>query len=268
MTATQAIGELIPTFLADTHNDLTLQEKLQLQCDAENAAKGEMYSLDCPVCNNKGTVAFVDGDVISHRECECMGHRYFNTRIKTSGLEHLAQRYRFKRFIVTEPFQQDMLSIAYEYAQTDTTDWLFFGGQCGCGKSHLCVAAAMKLLKRGNTVRYFVWDDVYTDISLHTSISTADEREKMLDAIRNTEVLYIDDFLCQKDPKESEIKLASEILKYRYNKNLRTIISSEKTLPELYRITRGIAGRINEKCGKFKYFVEHDEKKDYRLKGG
>lgn len=267
MTTTQAIKDLIPTFSADTRN-LSLTEKLQLQCDAENAVEGEMYSLDCPICNNKGTVAFVDGDIICHRECECMGQRYFNSRIKTSGLEHLAQRYRFKKYVVTEPFQQEMLSIAYEYAQTDTTDWLFFGGQCGCGKSHLCVAAAMKILKSGKTVRYFVWDDVYTDISLRTSISTADEREKMLDAIRNAEVLYIDDFLCQKEPKESEIKLASEILKYRYNKDLRTIISSEKTLGELYGKTRGIAGRISEKSGKFKFSIEHDEKKDYRLKGG
>ncbi len=245
--------------------ELSLTEKLQLQCDAENAAEGELYSLDCPVCNNKGTVAFVDGDVISHRECECMGQRYFIGRIKTSGLEHLAQRYKFKKFTVSDTFQQDMLSIAYEYAQSDTTDWLFFGGQCGCGKSHLCVAAAMKILKRGKTVRYFVWDDMYTDISLHTSISAADEREKMLRTIREAEVLYIDDFLCQKEPKEAEIKLASEILKHRYNKDLRTIISSEKTLSELYSVTRGIAGRISEKCGKYKFSIEHDETKDYRL---
>ena len=248
-------------------DNLTAQEKLQLQCDAENAVEGELYSLDCPKCKNKGYISFIDGDTLSTRECECMQKRYFINKIKTSGLEHLAERYRFRSFKVSEPYQQTMLEIAYRYATTDTNAWLFFGGQCGSGKSHLCVAAAMKILKNNKTVRYFVWDDVYTEIMLMSSFDRADEREKMLEAIRSAEVLYIDDFLCQIKPKESEIKLASEILKYRYNKNLRTIISSEKTLEELYVITRGLAGRISEMCGEFKYNIEHDAKKDYRLRG-
>ena len=246
-------------------DNLTPAEKLQLQADAENAIEGELYSLDCPICKNKGYISFVDGDTLSTRECECMQRRYFINKIKTSGLEHLADRYRFKRFTATEQFQKEMLDIAYRYATTDTTDWLFMGGQCGSGKSHLCVAAAMKILKSGKTVRYFVWDDMYTEIMLHTSISTAEERERMVETIRKAEVLYIDDFLCQERPKDAEIKLASEILKYRYNKNLRTIISSEKTLDELYNITRGVAGRISEKCGCYKYSIDHDATKDYRL---
>ena len=248
-------------------DDLTPQEKLQLQCDAENAVEGELYSLDCPKCKNKGYISFIDGDTLSTRECECMQRRYFISKIKTSGLESLAERYKFRLFNASEQYQKDMLDIAYRYATTDTAAWLFMGGQCGSGKSHLCVAAAMKILKSGKTVRYFVWDDMYTEIMLHTSISTADERERMVETIRNAEVLYIDDFLCQEKPKDAELKLASEILKYRYNKNLRTIISSEKTLDELYSVARGITGRISEKCGAFKYSIDHDAKKDYRLRG-
>ncbi|MBQ5825152.1 MAG: ATP-binding protein [Clostridia bacterium] len=263
----EAIANLIPRSLAAEDN-LTPAEKLQLQCDAENAVKGEMYSLDCPLCNNKGVITYVDGDTLSTKECECMKQRRFISKIKTSGLESLSQRYKFRSFNAQKPYQKEMLTLAYEYAMSDTNEWMFMGGQCGSGKSHLCVAAAMKILKRGKAVRYFVWDDVYTDIALHTSIGTADEREEMVEALRNVEVLYIDDFLCQKQPKEAEVKLASEILKYRYNKNLRTIISSEKTLDELYQITRGLAGRISEKSGKFLYNIDHDIKKDYRLGGG
>jgi DNA replication protein DnaC len=259
------ISELINLSLVPEDN-LTPAQKLQLQCDAENAVEGPLYSLDCPICKNKGYIKFVDVNVISTRECECMKQRYFISKIKTSGLEGLAKRYRFKLFKADEEFQRSMLDIAYKYATTDTDEWLFMGGQCGSGKSHLCVAAAMKLLKSGKTVRYFVWDDMYTEIMLHTSISTADEREKMVETIRTAEVLYIDDFLCQEHPKEAEVKLAAEILKYRYNKNLRTIISSEKTLDQLYSISRGVAGRIAEMCGQFKYNINHDASKDYRLR--
>ena len=260
------IQDLIPHY-SDGAVKLTAEEKLQLQCDAENAVKGKMTLIDCPVCNNKGFVSVVKDNEIVTQECECMQRRLFIERLSANGLDEQAKVKKFNNYEVTMPFQADLQKMVYTYATTDTDQWLYIGGQRGCGKTHLCIAAAVKLTKKHN-VQYFVWEDNSEDLT-GGSFSGEAERRKKIELIKTAQVLYIDDFLRKPKPEPREIRLAFEIINYRYNKNLRTIITSEKTLAELYSsVDSAIAGRIAEMCGDFKYSVNEDPKKDYRIHGG
>lgn len=263
----ERIQDLIPLSLAvGCNGKLTHTEKLQLQCDADNAVIGELKAFDCPECRNKGIIYFVQDNEIMTRDCECMERRLFIDKLKASGLERLARLKTFKNFEVKTQIQYEMRRAAYDYAKADTDDWLYIGGQCGSGKTHLCVAVATKLLKT-KRVRYFVWEEGAGEILAKSGNDDAAERRKIVEAIKNAEVLYIDDFLRREKPTDAERKLAFEILNARYNRNLRTIITSEKTLDELYKIDRGIAGRISEMCGDYKFSVDHDPQKDYRIYG-
>lgn len=262
----EKLQSLIPHYSGEAVK-LTPEEKLQLQCEAENAVKGKMKLIDCPICNNKGVVSVVHNGEIVTRECECMQRRLFIERLSANGLDKLAKIKKFSNYTVTMPFQADLQKLVYTYATTDTDHWLYVGGQRGCGKTHLCIAAAVKLTK-ANNVQYFIWEDNVDELT-GGSFSGEEERRKKIGMIKNAQVLYIDDFLRKAKPDPKEIRLAFEIINYRYNKNLRTIITSEKTLAELYKtVDSAIAGRIAEMCGDFKYSVNEDPKKDYRIYGG
>lgn len=262
----EKIKNLIPNYSGKAAK-LTPAQKLKLQCDAENAVVGQMKLIDCKLCNNKGVVSVVKDNEIVTKECECMERRLFIERLNSSGLGKLAEKKRFNNYIVKSSFQADLQKLVYEYATTETDQWLYVGGQRGSGKTHLCVAAAVKLSKKHN-VQYFVWEENADELT-STSYTGEEERKKKLALIRNAEVLYIDDFFRKSEVPKAELKLAFEIINYRYNKNLRTIITSEKSLQELYTdLDSAIAGRIAEMCGKFKFTIHPDERKDYRIYGG
>ena len=69
--------------------------------------------------------------------------------------------------------------------------------------------------------------------------------------LKNIEVLYLDDFFKVEQgklPTQSDVNIAWEILNFRYNKNLKTIISTELLLADIENIDESTAGRIIEKA--------------------
>ena len=56
------------------------------------------------------------------------------------------------------------------------------------------------------------------------------------------------------------MRLAYELINYRYVKKLTTIISSEKQLDELMEIDSAIAGRINEMAGNYLIKIKGKDK--------
>ena len=86
--------------------------------------------------------------------------------------------------------------------------------------------------------------------------------------------MYIDDFLKpikNRDgeimpPSVADVNLAFEILDYRKNANLRTIISSERFIGEIIAIDEATGSRILEKT-KSNYFIniKRDKKRNHRL---
>ncbi len=144
------------------------------------------------------------------------------------------------------------------------------------GKTHLCSAIAIKLLKQGYDTRYMLWRDETT--KLKSLVNDTEEYERLINEIKNADVLYIDDLFktgksdngkAQK-PTPADINLAFEILNYRYNKNLPyTIISSECTLSDLIQIDEAISGRIAEKSlnGDWCLSIKPNISKNYRFKG-
>ena len=85
-----------------------------------------------------------------------------------------------------------------------------------------------------------------------------------LDDIKQVEVLYIDELL--KKYNDTDLKYIIEIINYRYTNNLKTIISSERTIDELLEIDEATFGRVIEKADKFIINIPKDKKKNYRLK--
>ena len=111
------------------------------------------------------------------------------------------------------------------------------------------------------------WKDESTVIK---GLVNDDDYERKINPLKKIQVLYIDDFFKTKKgeiPTKGDINLAFELLNYRLGqRELVTIISTEKTMDELFDIDEATAGRIYQFAGDFANLIGFGKEKDYRRK--
>lgn len=252
---------------------MNLQElqscKQKTEADVLNDMSGNLSAdiFDCEKCKNKGFIFLMNGDELLRKTCECMSYRDSAIRLKKSGLSKSIQKYTFNNYKIEQEFQKLMRDKAVNFIKNNGI-CLFMGGQSGCGKTHLCTAAAGYFLKHGKQVRYLQWRDDTPKIKIGIADGSS---QNHIEELKKVEVLYIDDLFKNKEgtePTGADINLAFEIINYRYiNSELITIISAQKTLAELLSIDEAIGSRIVEMAGQYNISINKDIKKNYRLKG-
>ena len=206
----------------------------------------DLGGVDCPECGNSGMVTWVGEEgMLYSRTCRCMKKRIALRRIRRSGMSDLLRRYRFQSYRADTPEQEKILRLARRFAAEDE-GWFYIFGQSGSGKSHICTAICGALIGRDRDVYYMPWRDEST--TLKALVTDAAAYMKRMKLLKHAEILYIDDFLKGGDT-DADIRLAYEILNYRYNdKALRTIVSSEMTPETLLRRDEALGGRIYERA--------------------
>ena len=73
---------------------LSCEERMALY----NSRRGDLTGYDCPICRNKGFVFLMKDGYEYTMECECMEKRRGKWRLKRSGLQDMAERYRFETY--------------------------------------------------------------------------------------------------------------------------------------------------------------------------
>lgn len=280
----EQIRNLIPSeMLEQSFKPMTPEERSKQRCDLWNAEKGnlnESDEYDCPLCNNRGghyEPRFEYGywyEVMI--PCKCDNIRRALRRLNRSGLKDMVNKYTFKSFEDAEPWQKKLKESAIDYCKNGEGNWFFIGGQSGAGKTHICSAVAVHLLKKGYNTKYMLWrEDV---VKLKSVVNEGAEYEALITEMKEADVLYIDDlFKTGKDkdgnnqkPTAADINIAFEIINHRYNNtNLYTIISSECTIAQILSIDEAVGGRIAEKAVQtgYGFSINPDTKKNHRLKG-
>lgn len=250
-------------------------ERVRQICDTENAKPGtlnENDGYDCQKCLNRGEVweprnngrdwypAFV--------KCDCWRVRNCIQRMKRSGLEKTL--HKLSEFEVTEPWQRDMLDKAMGYLKADHKigTSLFVGGSVGCGKTFICAAVCRELLHAGHEVMYMQWvTEAQRLKALANDESAADE----IAAFSHAEYLYIDDLFkptgANTAPTPADIRLAYDIINYRYVNRMPMIISSEKYMTELLGLDEATASRVYERAKGYTTNIKRDPSRNYRMKG-
>lgn len=255
--------------------NLTREEYEQKQVDFYNESEGNLADIDgynCTLCHNKGDIQYVKGGYTYTKPCSCMETRKAISNMKKSGLENIIRDYTFDRFDAKEDWQKDIKEKAQAYLQDQDHNWFFIGGNPGAGKTHICTAICREFLLNGEKVKYMLWKEEST--LLKAVVNEPLVYTSRIEKLKQTPVLYIDDFLKplkSKDgnitpPTTADINLAFEILDYRKNANLRTIISSERFIGEIIGIDEATGSRILEKT-KNKYFIniKRDKSRNHRL---
>ena len=199
----------------------------------------------CPICQGVG---FVRLNVpVGHPlfgkalPCTCRREATHEKRLArlrdTSNLRRL-QRMSFENFEVAghEAIEvtfslQNALDTAREFAESPS-GWLLFQGPYGCGKTHLAVAIANCRIAASKAALFVVVPDLLDYLRAAyapTSPVTYDER---FEQVRSVELLILDDLGTQNTTSWAAEKLY-QILNYRYNAELPTVITSNQRIGDM-----------------------------------
>lgn len=233
-----------------------------------NKTVGSLTGYDCPVCFNKGVVYYADkeNDEIIAKNCKCLALRDAIRRMQNSGLSALMADCTFDKWQAITAFQRHLAENAKEYINS-TTPFFFVGGQSGAGKTHICTAITVDLMKKEQKPAvYMTWREDATKLKLYTNDP---EYIHLITRFKNAPILYIDDLFKTeqgKKPTQGDINIAFELINYRYNNRLRTIISSELFIDEIKAIDEATGSRIIQMGQGFITNISRDERKNYRLR--
>lgn len=261
---------------AKKSSEQTPRERAEQEAKVFNSTIGKLTGYDCEKCKNRGYIYIVkeDEDPFGQQtfhvvacKCDCLKIRDEVHRMQNSGLQKLLKRYTFDSYKVTSEWQEFVLREACEYVRT-CKGWFFFGGQPGCGKTHLCTAMVGKLIRNGNAAKYMLWQDDITKIKQVSN--NAEVYETLINSYKQAEVLYIDDFFKTRRGdfvSTADVNATFKIINYRYNEELPTIITSELSLEQISLIDEALGSRIAE-MAEHKIFIKPDKFKNYRFTKG
>ena len=235
----------------------------QMKADTINGTAGDRKGYDCPTCKNRGFIAFVsEAGTLMTRDCSCMQVRKCLRQGSRSGLQAMLLEKRFENFQIHQPWQKKMLELCQDYA-AHPEGWLLLCGQSGSGKTHMCAAVCNRLLDQGYPVRYMSWRE--SAVQLKSLSGDYEQQQQLLDTYKKAKVLYIDDlFKCGGRPTAADISLAFELMNYRYNGKLPTIVSTELLPTQLVELDEAIGSRMVELAGKNLVSIPKDIKRNYR----
>lgn len=250
--------------------NMTPTEHLQFQALTYNNERGSLKGYDCPKCLNKGEIQIVQDGYLAVRQCSCMGIRKTIRRMEESGLGNLLELYSFDKYEQKTEWQKHIYNTAQTFLTDTDKNWFYIGGQKGSGKSMICTALTKEFLQQGMSAKYMLWVDESTE--LKQCITDIDLYNPKIREIKKAQCLYIDD-LFKGGVSKADIKLAFEILNYRYNKarsdrskRYITIISSELSIDELLKYDEAIGSRIFEMTKPSNYlYINPDPNKNYRM---
>ena len=222
----------------------------------------EKDGIDCPICKNRGFIARLDEDPTDEPvrvECRCMEKRRIVANANRSGLGAMLGK-KLADYEVKEPWQAEVKQRMQEYMK-DPHGWFVIDGIPGCGKTLACMIVANQLLRDGKLVQFVSWPELVREASVDFY-----KEKDVLQKYKTIEVLYIDDFLKVSDGPQA-LKIAYEILNYRYAHESLTIISGERKLKEIANIDGALAGRIYERAGGRLIELGNDPARNQRMKG-
>ena len=263
----EAISKMIKAAVS-RHSEMSTEEYMKQQLEFARSARGDG---SCEKCNGLGLVPELIDGYIYYRPCECSIRETNMRRLKKSGLSDLVDRYTLDRFETAEEWQKRLKQSAVNFL-SNPEGWFFVGGQVGCGKTHICTAILVELMKKGYESRYIVWPNEIIKLKANKNDDTVYSR--IIGPLQISKVLYIDDFFktaagAQNDrPSASDIKTAFEILNYRYNNrgSLITIISTEKNIDDIIDYDEALGSRIYEMSRGVRNIIKYDKSRNYRLK--
>ncbi|HSV85644.1 MAG TPA: ATP-binding protein [Levilinea sp.] len=121
--------------------------------------------------------------------------------------------------------------IAAEYAE-DPEGWIVLNGGAGTGKTHLAAGIGLACQDRGRPVMFVVVPDLLDHLRATFSPNSAISYDRLFNEVQTAEMLILDDLGTQSATPWAREKLY-QILNYRYNAELPTVITTTDRLEDM-----------------------------------
>lgn len=257
---------------------LSSPEKARAWLDAHlNDGSGHLNDkdgYDCQICHNTGLLYRRDENgILLSWECECKKERAKIRAKQTNGAPQKSESQTFDTYKTDTDWRQNIKQSAMSFTQgciDGSLDWFFIGGQPGSGKTHIANAIQNVLIGADKRVLHMSWREESTRLK---ALLNSDGYTTAVRKYKTAEVLFMDDFLKTRReandtyrlPTDGDMNLAFEIIKYRDENNLVTVITSEFTINGIHEFDQSVGGRIKQRCGAYCFGIAPDSGKDYRL---
>jgi DNA replication protein DnaC len=175
--------------------------------------------------------------------CRCkraeLENKRFSALRKISNLGTLSHM-TFESFVSQGRFglpevQKASLESAHNQARIfaeKAEGWLVLQGRFGCGKTHLAAAIANYRLQRGHPVLFVVVPDLLDHLRATYRPTSEVAYDERFEQVRTAPLLILDDLGTQSTTPWAQEKLY-QIINYRYNARLPTVITTNRELEEI-----------------------------------
>lgn len=126
---------------------------------------------------------------------------------------------------------QHAFELAHQFAE-DPRGWLLLKGGFGAGKTHLAAAIANYRLAQGQPALFIVVPDLLDYLRATYSPTSAITYDERFESLRGAPLLLLDDYGAHSATPWAQEKLF-QLLNYRYNAQLPTVITTNQELEEI-----------------------------------
>src|SRR5579859_302875 len=134
----------------------------------------------------------------------------------------------FDNFVANSKNLHDVWEAALSFAE-NPQGWLVMTGLVGCGKTHLAAAIKNERDKQGFQTLFMTAPDLLDYLRATYAPDSNVTYDRGFDAIRNAEVLILDDYGAHSSTAWAEEKLF-QLLNHRFNARLPTVITTNQPL--------------------------------------
>jgi DNA replication protein DnaC len=243
---TRPVEEILPEIAAGT-----LKASMETSSSTERewrmaVAEEKRAEVLCPICRGMG---FITVDVpLGHPNygkavvCECQQKEIEARRLAqfyAIGQLGVLRGQTFESFMpegigLTEEKQRNLrlaCQRCLDYAQ-NPEGWLLLRGGYGCGKTHLAAAIANHRLSEGEMAILVTVPDLLDFLRATFAPDSEVSFDERLQQIKTASLLILDDFGTESGTPWAQEKLF-QILNYRYNSRLPTVITTNYELEEI-----------------------------------
>lgn len=218
----------------------------------------------CSLCNKANRES---EEAAEAAESEAKRQKRVEDRLKSAGIPLAFVGRTFDNYVVESEAMREARDVAMEFAETFWTKavrnglFLVFGGVTGTGKSHLALAVAQVVLKRG-TAMYMDVADLIQRVRGTWRRDSDQSEESMMGLLSSIDLLVIDEVGVQRGTADEQNTL-TDIINRRYRDMRPTILLTNLPGDELVRL---LGPRVMSRLTERATFVTFDWQ-DWRMRG-
>ena len=156
-----------------------------------------------------------------------------NRRLLYFKIAEMPTEKRFKDYdIKLNPKTKEGFEACYEWSALEGEPFLTLYGKVGVGKTHLAIASGYRLIEdKLQPLRFFSSSELIRQIQNNMNANTS----SLVDQIKKSPILILDDLGREYSTPWTE-SVYHEIIDYRYSNEMRTLVTTNHSIPELEKI--------------------------------